>query len=256
LIAALVLALAAPSREALIGRWLNANPRHTLARLASGPPATATAPPDLRALARSELATPGRYRLTEPVATGAQPWWARVWEWMADRWSRLWSAVFRHVHVGAQQAADIGDALLVVISLVLIFVAVRLLMNLRFLRPVPRLESSPRNPPPSPAVLYRQACTAAQAGDYGGATLLLFAATVTLLALRGTFEAARSATVGDLRRALRARNIAMLPFFDEVATPFVQRAYAERAVGEPQWLCARAAFERLSENSHRSSRPA
>jgi hypothetical protein len=51
--------------------------------------------------------------------------------------------------------------------------------------------------------------------------------------------------VGDLRRELRARNAALIVPFDEVAAPFVQKAYAEHAVEEPQWHRAHKAFAAL-----------
>ena len=98
---------------------------------------------------------------------------------------------------------------------------------------------------PAPTALYRLACAAASRADYGGAALLLFAATVALLDREGAVDGSSSATVGDLRRELRARNAALIGAFDTVAGPFVQKAYAERAIDEPQWDRARHAFVTL-----------
>jgi hypothetical protein len=246
--AAASLALAAPSREALIERWLRANRTHSLARLKSVPRAApqVTALPDLRALAQRELAVRGRYQLSTRTVASAEPWWLRVWDWLAERLQRLWDALFSRVHVGRQTAASIGDVLLVLVGLLFVYVVVRLLMNLQFARSAARLESAPLVQAPSPRALYQQACDAANRGDYGNAALLLFAATVALLDRQGAVEAAGSTTVGDFRRALRTHDAALVPSFDAIAAPFVQRAYAERAVGEPQWQTARSAFEALS----------
>jgi hypothetical protein len=74
---------------------------------------------------------------------------------------------------------------------------------------------------------------------------LLFAATVALLDRQGAVDGTASATVGDLRRELRAGNARLVGPFDAVAAPFVQEAYAERAVDEPQWHRARDAFATL-----------
>jgi hypothetical protein len=250
---AVTLALVAPSREALIERWLTANRTHTAARLKSGPrratgPHIVAPPPDLRALAQRELSITGRYQLaiTNPTAA-PEPWWMTVWNWMADRWKKFWNAIFGRVHVGKAEAASIGDLLLVAVALLLIFVIVRLLWNLQLARSASRVGSEPLTEPPTPRALYRQACNAATRGDYGTAALLLFAATVALLDRRGAVDATSSSTVGDMRRELRARNTGMVAPFDEVATPFVQTAYAERAVDEPQWHRARAAYDTLSD---------
>ena len=245
--AAVAVALAAPSRDALIQRWLQANKTHSVARLHAGPATAANASvPDLRALAQRELATPGRYQLTRPAAALPKPWWVRVWDWLAERWEKLWRGLFGRVHVGKQAAASIGDVLLAIVALILLVTIVRLLTNISLARQASaRLQSEPLSDGPSPRALYRQACEAASRGDYGTAVLLLFAATVTLLDRQGAIAVNRSATVGDLRRDLRGRDATLVAPFDAVAAPFVQKAYAERTVDEPQWLLARRAFERI-----------
>jgi hypothetical protein len=244
------LALAAPSRDALIERWRSANTTHTVARLNAGPPATSNAPaPDLRSLATRELATPGRYLLGKRPAP-AKPWWAPLWDWVAERWQQFWRGLFERAHVGKTTAASIGDVLLAVVALVLVVTIVRLLRNIQIARTAAqngRPEALAEAVPPSE--LYGDACAAAGRGDYGAAALLLFAATVTLLDGRGAVIASRTATVGDLRRQLRARNAVLVGPFDAVAAAFVQRAYAERAVAEPQWNSARYAYEQLAVSS-------
>ena len=247
---ALTFAVAAvPSREALIERWLHADRMHTVARLNSAPRAPVAggaAPADLHALAARELSIAGRYQIANPVVATSEPWWARAWRWLHDRWERFWQKIFGRIHVGRAQAASIGDVLLVLLALLLMFAAARLLVNLQLARDRSRADSVPLVERPSPRALYNHACNAASRGDYGTAALLLFAATVELLERRGAVDdATRSATVGDLRRTLRARNAALIVPFDAVAAPFVQRAYAERGVDEPQWQRARDAFDGL-----------
>ncbi len=244
--AAAALALAAPSRDELVARWLHANRAHTVAQLAPSPHAAASPqpPPELKSLLARELATPGRYHLAQPTpAPSSEPWWRQLLRWIGERWDQLWSSTFGRVRVSATAANGIGDALLALVALLLLFVAVRVLRNVRFAPFERRNAGEPIEAPPEPASLYRRACEAADAGEYGAAALLLFAAAVAMLSARGQIAAGRSATVGDLRRELRAGDAALVPAFDAVAEPFVERAYAERAVDAPQWSRARAAYD-------------
>jgi hypothetical protein len=246
LAAAAAAALAAPSREALIERWLRANHSHSAIQLRSRS-APLPAAPDLHRLAQRELSIPGRYQIAESnAAIATEPWWMKAWDWIAERWQKFWNAIFARVHVGRQTAASFGDFLLVAVGLLLIFVAVRLSINLRFTRSRAGALVEPLTDPPSSRALYRQACDAASRGDYGAAALVLFAATIALLDRRGAVNLSQSATVGDLRRDLRASHRGMLAPFDAVAAPFVQRAYAERAIDESEWEHARSAFVNLS----------
>jgi hypothetical protein len=240
--------LATPSRPALVERWLHANRTHSAARLE---PSRATAsprpPPDLRALAQRELGVAGRYRLAQPApAPAVEPWWKRALDWISDRWNALWNAAFGRVHVTPRAANGIGEALLVLVGLLLILVVVRMLRNVHFAPFAARSKVEPIEAPLDPRALYRRACDAANAGEYGTAALLLFSATVALLDGRGAIAVSRSATVGDLRRELRSADATLVAPFDAVAAPFVERAYAERTVGAPQWDRARAAFVTLS----------
>jgi len=246
--AALMLALAAPSRETLIGRWLAANRAHSIERLNTAPRVgAALTPPDLQRLAQRELSVPGRYRFGSPGrAVSGESWWQRAWDWIAERWHRFWEAVFGRARVGRTMAADIGDALLVVIGVLFLYLIIRIFVGLQFERSAARAAAAPLREPPSPRGLYKRACAAASLGDYGAAALLIFAATVASLDGQGSIEPASSATVGELRRALGARRADLVAPFDAVAAPFVQRAYAERTVDEAQWERARAAFESLS----------
>lgn len=228
------------SREALVARWLHANPKHSVASLDSHAPVGAPAP-NLQALVQHELAT-GHYRLNEFVAPPPpESWWEQVLDWIRDRWDDLWKALSARVHVSPAGASAIGDVILVVVAVVLVLVALRLFYGLQISRAAKRAAAQPLEPPPDPDALFRQACDAASRGEYGAAALLLFAATIALLDGRA-IDVERSSTVGDLRRKLRGTDASLVKPFDEIATPFVRKAYAERAVDEPQWQRARQAF--------------
>jgi hypothetical protein len=237
-------ALTVPSREALAERWLRANRAHTVAQLrlvraAAAPPA------DLTLLAQRELAIAGRYQLTESSAPPAESLWARAMEWLSARWQELWKRLFARAHVGGQAITSIGDVMLVLVAVLLLFVLVRLLTNLQIERSRAKLAYEPLRAAPDPHSLYVAARRAAKTGDYGHASLLLFAATIALLDVRGTVHGDPSATVGEVRRELRSRDAALISPFDAIAAPFVQKAYAERAVGAPEWDRARDAFVTL-----------
>ncbi len=245
---AAAVALTAPSRQVLIDRWLRANKTHAVGNLHTVPRAQANVRvPDLGVLAQRELATPGRYRLA-PRATPPKAWWWRALEWIGDRWQDFWRTLLGRARVGKQAAASIGDALLAMVAFVLFVTIVRLVRNIQITRPASsNARGEALRDAPSASALYRQASDAANAGDYGSAALLLFAATVALLDSRDAVVASRSATVGELRRQLHARDAKLLGPFDAVAAPFVQRAYAERAIGEAQWTRARGAYQELAE---------
>ncbi len=247
ILAAAVAVALAPSREALIERWLRANKTHAVGYLHTVPRARENAAvPDLKMLAQRELAPPGRYRLAQSPAP-RKPWWSGIWDWIAGRWQQFWHTLFGHVRVGSTTAASIGDVLLAIVALILLITIVRLVRNIQITRAASSgARAEPLRDAPPAAELYRQACDAANRRDYGAAALLLFAATVALLDARGAVVANRSATVGDLRRQLRASDANLVDPFDAVAAPFVQRAYAERAVGEPQWNRARFAYQELA----------
>jgi hypothetical protein len=236
--------LPAPSRAALVARWVRAKPAHHVAAL--GFPRGGPVPHrDPRSLAVHELATRGRYRLNLPPPTlPREPWWVRPWNWLRARWDDLWRATAGRVHVSHSFSIVLGDVLLAVVLLGIAFVAYRLLREVAIKRAA-RVAAEPLPSPPTARALYRRACEAAAAGEYGGAVLQLFAATIAQLERQGALAGKRSATVGELRRQLRRNDAGLLARFDAVAEPFVQRAYAERAIDAPQWERARNAFDAL-----------
>ncbi|MBV8372792.1 MAG: DUF4129 domain-containing protein [Candidatus Eremiobacteraeota bacterium] len=225
-------------RDALIARWIAAS--HQSALRLEAPAPLSTPPPNLHALAATELTTPGRYRLTTALAPPSSPSiWLRLWSWLQDRFADLWRATYGRTHLGRGTAMAIGDVLIAAVALIVLFVAVRMLANLIVERRATRAE--PLESQDDARALYASACERARAGDYGLASRLLFAATVATLANRGLVRDDRSATVGEFRRTL-GNERSLVAAFDTVASAFVTSAYAEKPVEAPQWERARDAY--------------
>ncbi len=231
------------TRSALVARWAAASHRspHVLQS-----PAGAQPPADLKRLAAAELSTRGRYRLApeRPAAARPSPW-LEFWQWVRDRWNDLWRAAFGRVRLGPGGAVVAGDALMALLALFLLVVAFRLLSGLSIERRAAararRLET-----PPDASELYAAACACARDGDYARASAALFAAAVASLSARGVVRDDRSATVGDLRRTLRAEDGTLVAPFDDVASAFVAGTYAERALASGEWERARTSYLRLA----------
>src|SRR5581483_10136601 len=117
-------ALATPSRDALIRRWLQANRAHSASELHAPAGAASRAPADLTALAARELATPGRYRLSNPRAVPArESLWVRLVRWLGAQWDRLWNAISKRVHISPRTANGAGWALLAIVGFGLLWAA-------------------------------------------------------------------------------------------------------------------------------------
>lgn len=157
----------------------------------------------------------------------------------------LWKALFGHVKVGHGTAVAFGDVLIVVAAGAVLYAAYRLLGGFAFERSQ-RALSQPLETAMSAQALYELASAKARSGDYGSAMRWLFAATLAVLGLRGALRVDRSATVGDLRRSLRARDGALLPAFDTIAGGFIETAYAERSIGAQQWERADRAYRAIA----------
>jgi hypothetical protein len=206
------------------------------------------APRNLRALADRELAIPGRYELgarTHGAAAQSEPWWLRVYRWLYDRWMQVWNAFFGRVHVSRNGAIAIADVLIVAVALLLIFVAVRLSLQIQRERRARAQSRRALVTSPSAGELYRRASEFGQCGNYADACRLLFAATIAALDVHAVVEERRSATVGEMRRALRKRAPALLAPFDVVTGAFATVAYAERPVGLNDWERARDAYRAI-----------
>jgi hypothetical protein len=249
----------ASTRDQLVTRWVDANvaqiakikdakartaAQTSFAKVRGGLDESATPPllPDFAAAARRELATPGRYQLSTKIAPPPQPTlWQQLWQWIGDRLREIWNALNDRVHIGQSGAVAIGDLLIGLAVLALVFVAIRLLAEFQIdRRRAAAVEAL--GAPRDARKLYERATAAARKGDFTAASRLLFAATVVALDLRGVVAEDPSATVGDLRRALRSRQTELVTPFDAVAAPFVASTYAERSIEPADWDRAHAAF--------------
>lgn len=264
-------ATADAQRDALVARWVAASEAQiakihdakaraaaqaafakTRAQLDTASPAV-QAPPDMAALARGELATPGRYQLSMKAAPPpSEPWYEQAWDWFKDQVAKLWHALFGRVRVGPGGAIAIGDVLIGAAVLALLIAVLRLLAEFQIDRRSRAAAVEALGAPQNARDLYERAHAAALKGDLAGASRLLFAATVVALDLRGVVAGDPSATVGDLRRAVRSRDAALLVPFDAVAAPFVASAYAERPVENAEWENAREAFLTFSPERSRA----
>lgn len=201
-----------------------------------------------RAAAAAELAHHGRYHLTPPKTAARQKsLWERAMDWIGKQWDRLWNALFGKVKVSQNERGAFGDLALAIVLLALIVAIVRLLAGVQIERAARRGGSHEElGAQRSARALYWEAVALADRGDYGHAVRVLFMAAVTALDLRGVVRDDAGATVGELRRELRARDARLAEPFDRVANPFVTAAYAESPIGDAEWQRARDAYADLT----------
>jgi Domain of unknown function (DUF4129) len=206
---------------------------------------TPVPPHDIVRAVRTELATPGRYHLHAAVANAGHSWLWYLFHWVSDAFARFLNALASRMHLGRQGAATIGDLLVFGSMLLVAFVAARLMLSMQLERSA--YGARDLSPARSAQALSRAASEAAAAGNYGQAIRLLFAAAVVMLDLRGVVHDDESATVNELRRALRARGGAVEAPFAAIARTYTDAAYAERAIDEGAWQRARDAYAQLAE---------
>lgn len=225
-------------------RYAQATFEGTLIRIRAGDLAP-QAPTGLTAAVQAELAVPGRYQLAERARPLHRTWWQILAYWFADRWSAFVNALAQRIRIGPSGTAAIGDVILVVAVLLVGVVAGRMLVTLQIERERRRTRLQPLDAQRSAHALWLQASDAAQRGAYGSAVRSLFAATVTLLNLRGVVHDNASATVNELRHAVRERNAAVEAPFVEIARAFTSAAYAEEPVDVALWERAQSAYTTL-----------
>ncbi len=141
--------------------------------------------PDFTAAVQRELATPGRYQLSMKVAPPPQPTlWEQLWQWVGDRLRDIWNRFSSNrVHIGPSGAVAIGDVLIGLAVLVLVFVVIRLLAEFQIdRRRAAAVEAL--GAPRDARLLYERATAAARNGDFTPASRLPLAATVVALDLR------------------------------------------------------------------------
>jgi len=191
-----------------------------------------------RDLAR-EILSERRFRVAVPSTHLTL--WETIWDWVRRLWSRLWDALFSHVHIGKGASVVIGDLL----AFALIAVVIAVLVRLAFasIRDARRPAGAhPFTEAPDPGALYELSRQAAELGDYRMAVALLFAAAMRRLEKLGFAREDPSRTVNEWRRELRGTQPAVLPAFEAIARPFVAGYYAETPVERGQWMEAHDAF--------------
>lgn len=199
----------------------------------------------LRALLAHELATPRRYHLHPYRAAVRVAWWRRPWEWIVGRLSALWNALFGRARIGPGASHAIGAAMIALAVLIVLAAFGRLIAAIQIERHRSAAGQRAVTGAEGPSELYRRALDAATRGDRVQAARWLYAATLGLLDRRGVPLARGSATVGDVRRRLRAQVRDASADFEAIALPFVAGTYAERGVDPPEWERALAAFDAL-----------
>ena len=184
-------AAAASQRDALVARWVGAN----AAQIANvhGAKARARAQaafdkvraqldvhdvtgevPDVRAVAIRELATPGRYRLSDAFAPPPnRPWYEQVWDWLKEQIGKLWNALFGRVKVGPGGTIAIGEILLGAAVLGLLFAVIRLLAEFQMVRRSRAASVEALGAPQDARDLYERAHAAAQRRFCGGVASFL-----------------------------------------------------------------------------------
>lgn len=199
----------------------------------------------LHRLVAAELSVPGRYQLR--VAAGAAPqpktWWEQLLSWLGDRWNALMRALFGRAHINPQAAAFIGDLIIALLLLAVAAAAIRVLV-VYGRRGQPAASVRALTPAADAATLYAMASQRADRAEYTAAGQLLFRATLALLDVRGAVRDDASATVGEIRRRIGARDV--VGAFDAVAAMFVAGTYAERPLDAAQWERARDAYLSLA----------
>lgn len=200
-------------------------------------------PIDPAIAARIELATPFRYHL-QMQPPSQEPWWQRAW----DAFESFLTRLFAHVRGGHGAAVAIGDALLVIAVVLVAYLLARLVLALPTQARGAASGLAPLAPQRDERSLARAAYAAAERGELSLAVRLLFRAAVALLDLRGTIRDDASATVGELRRAVRPHGDVVVAAFGEIAAVYVTCVYAQRPVEGVSWRRVHAAYEALARN--------
>ena len=200
---------------------------------------TASRPPlGARDLAR-EILSQKRFQVAVPSTH--RTLWEMFLGWLRGLWSRVWDALFSHVHIGDRASQIIGDALAFALIAVVVIVLVRLALgSIRDARRPDGAHALPESP--DSGALYELSRQAAARGDYRMAVALLFAAAMRRLERLGIAREDPSRSVNEWRRTLRGSRPSVLPAFDAIAGPFVAAFYAETPVARGQWMEAHDAY--------------
>lgn len=197
-------------------------------------------PSDPNALARAIIAH-GNFHLHSRPQTISP--WERFLRWLGNWLDRI----FGHAHGPSGAIVDLlGWILLAVVLGGVVFVIVRLLMNVGGAGAESRTRSvRALQPRVAAKVWYDRATAAAQAGRYRDAAVLLFRAALAILDLRGFVHDDPSRTVNECAAQLRERAPQHLQSFAAIARFFTAAFYAEKPVGADAWENARTEYDRL-----------
>ncbi len=201
---------------------------------------------NLRALALDVLRD-RRYHLIE-AAPAPQTWWQRLLGRFGAFLAGIWHALTAHVHVSGTQRGVLGAALLGIALLAMALVLWRALRSvqrdsasLAAVRALDRGETV--------GDVYAAASRAAQRGEFPTAVRLLFAAAIIALDLHGLLADDAGTTVGEFRRALRAKDAGAATDFDDLARLFTVIAYGDADADAATWERARGAYLALTARS-------
>jgi hypothetical protein len=251
------------SRDALVARW-NATNEASVAKIVGAKkraaaqtlldatrarmqavPSQVPDPAALRRTAAAEIAH--GYQLgTANAAPPPKTLWQQFVDWLGDRWNSLMKALFGKIHMSAGTGNILADLAIALFAGIVLFTGIRLFTGWQFERGAGRSSYRNLDPRASAHGLYLQACGLAQRGDFSGAVRTIFLAAIVALDFRGVVRDDASATVGEMRRVLRARDGDLVGAFDRVATPFVATAYAEIPVAGAEWESARAGYVEIA----------
>lgn len=189
---------------------------------------------------RQELATPFRYHLGS--AAPAQESWL---EKLFDAIERWWSSLVSHLHAGAHAGSILGDVALVALVSLTLYCIVRLPLTVSIRRMAGLREPEPAIAERPEHRLVREACAAAERGEFLSAVRLILQAAILLLDLRGTLHDDASATLFELRAQALGLGNAVAEPFGEIASAYTRGVYAQQPVEESAWLRSARAYEAL-----------
>lgn len=167
-------------------------------------------------------------------------------QWLGSRYNDVIAWLGAHLHVSRSGGGLAGDILLGLSVIIIAAVGARLLMALQISHD--RRESSTLVTSTRSARGFAAAAAhAAERGDFSSAVRLTFAAAVTAFDLLGIGDGRESATINEMRHALRTVNAEAEPAFVALARAYSAAAYAEEPVDRGVWQRAHDAYAALSE---------
>ena len=198
---------------------------------------------DPRRLARSIL-NPRLYRFLAPDQPPRRTWWARLLDWLSQRWTRLMHVIFGRAALPAQVNRRIADGLLALSILVFLALLMRVFWLYARRRDV-KLCAVPIPMPERASELLASSMNEARAGRYAIAIARLFAAAIALLTLKKRFDGRSSDTAAEMSRRVASSDAGLREPFDQLTYHLTNAVYAERPVSASDWAQSLDAYHRL-----------